>query len=161
EGLERPLEGRAYLPEREARARGPVLASAITTNNVQVVYVAFASGMLAGIPTVLSMVFNGVSIGAVVSYYEKSGVVAQILGFVAAHGLLERFAICPGGGASFLLAAAILVPGTRPRRHALVENARRALILVGGAPSSLLIARIIERTISPNQWPDVAKYSVS
>lgn len=161
EGLQRPLEGRAYLPEREARARGPVLASAITTNNVQVVYVAFGTGMLAGVPTAMSMVFNGVSIGSILSYYQRSGLSRQIYGFVAAHGVLELFAICLGGGAGLLLGAAILIPGARTRRDAMVENGRRAITLVGGATAILVVAGIIEGTISPNQWPDAAKYSVS
>lgn len=161
EGLQRPLEGREYLPEREARQRGPVLASAITTNNVQVVYVAFGSGMLAGIPTVMAMVFNGISIGSVLSYYQRSGLSRQIYGFIAAHGVLELFAICLGGGAGLLLGAAILIPGSRTRREALVENGRRAIILVGGATAILVVAGVIEGTISPNMWPDWAKYSVS
>jgi uncharacterized membrane protein SpoIIM required for sporulation/uncharacterized RDD family membrane protein YckC len=161
EALERPLEGRAYLPEREARARGPVLASAITTNNVQVAYVAFAGGMLAGVPTVASMIFNGLHIGAAIGYYHKSGIVRQILGFVAAHGVLELFAICLGGGAGLLLAAAILMPGSRTRSAALVDNGKRAIILVGAATAILVVAGIIEGTISPNLWPDAAKYSVS
>lgn len=161
EALDRPLEGRAYLPEREARARGPVLASGITTNNVQVGYVAFAGGVLAGIPTVASMMFNGVSIGAVLGYYSKHGIARQIMGFIAAHGVLELFAICLAGGGGLLLAAAILIPGSRTRADAMVDNGRRAIVLIGAVTAILIVAGIIEGTISPNQWPDAAKYSVS
>lgn len=161
EGLQRPAEGRAYLPAREARERGPVLASAIMTNNVQVTYLAFAGGMLAGVSTTVLLAMNGASIGAVVSYYARSGIAGQILGFVAAHGVLELFAICVSGGAGFLVAAGLLIPGARTRRDALVENGRRAIVLVGAATALLVVAGIIEGTISPNQWPDWAKYTVS
>ena len=115
--------GGGYLPEGTAEMRGPVLASLITTNNVQVTFMAFALGVTAGVGTVLALVFNGVgALGAPFGLYASKGIAGQILGFVLPHGVLELSAICIAGGAGFLLAGAILLPGARTRRDALADE---------------------------------------
>ncbi len=161
QGLERPREGAAYLPPDEAGIRGPILASAITTNNVRVTYVAFAGGITAGLATAAMLTWNGASIGSIIGYYDANGLVQQILGFIAPHGVLELFAICVAGGGGFLLASAILTPGARTRREALVENGRRAIAMIGAATALLFVAGLIEGTISPNPWPNRVKYAAS
>ena len=45
-------------------AERPTLSSALVTNNVRVSFVAFAAGLLAGVGTVMILVFNGVLLGA-------------------------------------------------------------------------------------------------
>jgi uncharacterized membrane protein SpoIIM required for sporulation/uncharacterized RDD family membrane protein YckC len=160
EGMTRANTGGAYLPD--GTPVGPVLASLITTNNVQVTYVAFAGGLLFGVGTAFALVFNGVAaVGAGVGLYVTRGIEGQILGFVAAHGVLELAAIAIGGGAGFLLATALLVPGDRTRREALVANGLRALHLVACATLFLLVAGVIEGNVSPSKLPNSAKYGVA
>jgi uncharacterized membrane protein SpoIIM required for sporulation len=157
----RERRGEAYLPQDEAQWQGPLLSSAITTNNMQVAFMAFASGMTAGALTALLLVFNGVGIGAALGTFHAERALDSILNFVAAHGVLELTAICIAGGGGFLLAAAILIPGARTRREALVANGRRAMTLIGGATILLLFAGLIEGNISPRPWPNDAKYFVA
>ena len=162
-GVVRAQRGeRGFLPEEMARFRGPVLASAITTNNVQVTYVAFALGITAGVGTALALIFNGVAaLGAPLGLYVSKGIADQILGFVAPHGVLELAAICIAGGGGLLLASAILLPGARTRGEALVDEGRRAIRLIAASTFLLVIAGLLEGNVSPLPWPNEWKYLVS
>jgi uncharacterized membrane protein SpoIIM required for sporulation len=139
-----------------------VMATQIITNNVQVAMAAFAFGITAGLLTVYLLVSNGISLGAVFGLYGSKGIASLLLAFVAPHGVLELTAICVSGGAGFLLAAALLVPGPRTRKRALAENGRRAIKLVAGSALMLLVAGTLEGFVSPiPYWPIELKLAVS
>lgn len=69
--------------------------------------------------------------------------------FVVPHGALEIPAILIGGGAGFILGAALLFPGDLRRKDALVMRSRVAVKLVLGCVPVLVIAGIIEGFFSP------------
>jgi uncharacterized membrane protein SpoIIM required for sporulation/uncharacterized RDD family membrane protein YckC len=150
EGVRAAREGEGYVDVPEIYR--PTMASAIIANNIQVAFLAFASGITAGALTVYVLISNGMSIGAVLGLYSSKGIGGLILAFIAPHGVLELFAICIAGAAGLLIGAALLVPGDRPRRRALIENGRRAASLVAGATFLLLFAGVIEGFISPIPW---------
>lgn len=158
---ERERRGGGYLPERDAELRGPLMTSMIMTNNLRVALGAFAGGMTAGVGTVLALVFNGFALGGPLAVYHNLGVLHNILGFVAAHGVLELTAIVLAGGAGLLVGSAILLPGALARRDAFFLRGRRALRLVAGAGSLLVVAGVIEGTISPSPLPNRVKFAVS
>jgi uncharacterized membrane protein SpoIIM required for sporulation len=94
--------------------------------------------------------------------YASKGIGGLLVAFVAPHGVLELAAICIAGGAGFLLASGLLLPGPRTRRLALVENSRRAIRLVAGAAMLLVVAGSIEGFVSPIEWwPIDVKLAVS
>lgn len=160
DGVRRAKTGDGYI--QDPQLFRPVMATTIIANNVQVAIAAFASGVTAGVLTAYLLVSNGVSFGAVFGLYGSKGIATLLLAFVAPHGVLELTAICIAGGAGFLLAAALLIPGERTRRRALVENGRRAIKLVAGAALLLLIAGSLEGMVSPIPWwPLEWKLSVS
>ena len=112
--------------------------------------------------SVLVLVMNGVSIGSVVGLYASKGILLLLVAFVAPHGVLELFAICVAGGAAFLIAAGMLLPGTRSRRRALVENGQRAIRLIGVSTLLLVVAGLLEGFVSPIPWwPIEGKLAVS
>ena len=156
----REAMGEGYLPKDEEIPL-PLLATGVATNNIQVTFAAFASGMTAGVLTVLLLVSNGVMIGGAVGLFESMDVGHLIWAFVAPHGVLELFAICVAGGGAFHLAAAILLPGRLTRREAMVVRGRRAIRLIAGAAMLLLVAGAIEGFISPLVWPIEWKFAVS
>lgn len=127
----------------------PIVASTVVRNNVQVTFFAFASGLTAGVLTVWILLMNGISIGAAVGLFQTKGIAPLILDFVVAHSVFELSAICIAAGAGFIIAGAILVPGGRTRREALVLEGRRSLRLLAGATLLLLFAGGIEGLISP------------
>ncbi len=161
EGQRRGNTGADYLPNGEERT-GSALSAFLMTNNIRVSIVAFAGGMTVGVLTVWALVFNGIAaLGAGVGLYITKGIGGQILGFVAAHGVLELSAICISGGAGLLLATAMLVPGDRTRREALAANGVRSLHLVACVAMFLVMAGLIEGNISPSKLPDSAKYATA
>ena len=161
DGQRRGNTGADYLPDGEDQ-KGSALSAFLMTNNIRVAIVAFAGGITAGILTVWALVFNGIAaLGAGVGLYITKGIGGQILGFVAAHGVLELTAICVSGAAGLLLATAILVPGDSTRRDALADNGVRSLHLVACVVMFLIMAGMIEGNISPSRLPDSAKYATS
>lgn len=175
---ENPARARAIMPagmlaRAENTARGdvnasyiavdgaerPALSSAVVTNNVQVSFVAFAAGLLAGAGTVLILIFNGVLLGAAFGLYANNGVLGVILAFVFPHGVMELTAICLAGGAGLGLGSALLVPGRRTRGEALRERGRAFLSLVGGAVLLLIVAGLVEGFYSPSGLPAAAKFA--
>jgi len=140
----------------------PTMASGIIANNIQVAFLAFSTGITAGIMTCWVLVSNGLSIGAVLGLYISKGIGTLILAFMAPHGVLELTAICIAGAAGLLIGAAIFIPGDRPRKRAIIENAKRSITLVAGATFLLVFAGLIEGFISPIPWwPFELKLSVS
>ena len=160
DGVRRAKTGRGYISDPELFR--PVMATSIIANNVQVTFAAFAMGIAFGIGTVIVLVTNGVSLGGVFGLYASKGIASLLVKFVAPHGVLELSAICIAGGAGFLLAAGLLVPGNRPRSEALRANARRAVRLVAASTVLLLIAGTLEGFVSPIEtWPLAWKLAVS
>jgi uncharacterized membrane protein SpoIIM required for sporulation len=147
---------------KEARGEGyveetvenmPVLGSSIITNNVGVTFAAFAGGVLAGLGTVLSLVFNGLMLGTVAGAFSNEGQSLQLWTFVAPHGGLELTAICIAGGAGLWLGSGMLLPGRRTRREMVVTRGREAVALILGTAIMLLLAGTIEGFISPSALP--------
>ncbi len=127
----------------------PIVASTVIRNNVQVTFFAFASGLTAGVLTVWILLMNGIGIGSAIGLFQSKGIARLILDFVVAHSVFELSAICIAAGAGFIIAGAILLPGARTRREALVLEGRRSLRLLAGATMLLLFAGAIEGLISP------------
>jgi uncharacterized membrane protein SpoIIM required for sporulation/uncharacterized RDD family membrane protein YckC len=155
EGIRRAREGTGYI-EDDPLMR-PVMSSAIIRNNIGVTFAAFAGGLLAGLGTTVSLVYNGIEIGGVFGLYQSKGILPLIVKFVAPHSVFELTAICIAGGAGFLLAAAILLPGSLTRREALIANGERAIRLIAGATLLLLCAGTLEGLISPIPWWTLAQ----
>ena len=101
--------------------------------------------------------------------YEQYGVKERFNDFSRAFWAIIDDAIARkadlfiiAGGAGLLLAAALLIPGNRPRSEALRENGRRAIRLVAASTVLLLIAGTLEGFVSPIEtWPLAWKLAVS
>ena len=147
DGVARAKAGTGYIPDPQMLR--PVMASRIVTNNVQVTFFAFAGGIAGGVLTMLLLVTNGISIGAVMGLYQSKQIFPLLLAFIAPHSVFELSAICLAGGGGLLIAAGMLLPGPRTRSRALVENGRRAITLIAGAGFLLVFAGALEGFVSP------------
>jgi uncharacterized membrane protein SpoIIM required for sporulation/uncharacterized RDD family membrane protein YckC len=150
QGVLRAREGTGYIQDDPFNR--PLISGMVISNNVSVAFQAFVGGITAGIFTAIALVTNGIQLGGVLGLYESKGILPLIVAFVAPHGVFELTAICIAGGAGFLIAAALLLPGPFTRREALVTNGQRAIRLVAGATLLLLCAGTLEGLISPIPW---------
>lgn len=139
-----------------AIADRPYASSFIMQNNIRVAFLAFGGGVLAGIPTALVMLSNGLLLGGVTGLAIHYGVGFELWTFVIGHGVIELSVICIAGGSGLMLGWAIVHPGWLSRRDALARAAGRAVRLIIGCVPLLVLAGLIEGFISPNEaipWP--------
>src|SRR5205823_1545695 len=122
QAAERQRRGLGYA---EARPEDlPVIASAIVSNNVLIAFWAFAGGVLLGLPTAWVLVQNGLVLGLGFGTFVNYHAGGYLATFVAGHGILELTAIFIAGGAGLRTAGAILIPGERTRRDAIILEGR-------------------------------------
>ena len=91
-------------------------------HNTQVGWNAFVVGILAGVPTVLMLLYNGGILGAFTAMHHRHGIVEEVWAWILPHGVTEFLAIILCGGAGFLLGMAVVRPGLHGRK----ENVRAA-----------------------------------
>lgn len=121
----------------------------IMTNNIQVMFNAFALGALLGVGTLLVMSFNGLSVGSVLALTYRAGFGGDLLTFMVGHGVIELTCIFIAGGAGLLVGTAMLAPGDLSRFDALRLRGREAIHLIVGCIPLLVVAGTIEGFISP------------
>ena len=109
--VERDRGGTNWMP---AEMR-PFASSFIMTNNIRVSFVAFAGGILLGLPTLYSLVTNGLILGAIGAGVSRSPASLAFWSFVAPHGMVEIPTILISGAAGLLLALALIDPGPHTR----------------------------------------------
>jgi uncharacterized membrane protein SpoIIM required for sporulation len=118
-------------------------------NNVRIGFQTFAGGMLAGLGSVWFLASNGLVIGAVAGYLTQVGFGGTFWSFVSGHSSLELLAIVLSGAAGLRLGMAIIRPGARSRKAALVAAARPAVRLMYGAALMFCAAAFVEAFWSP------------
>lgn len=128
----------------------PYAASFIMTNNIRVSFLAFASGLTAGLLTLWVLFFNGLMIGTLTGLTSFHGIGLELWNFVIGHGVIELSIIFIAGGSGLMLGWSILRPGLLRRRDSLAQAARKAVYLLLGAVPWLVVAGTIEGFISPN-----------
>ncbi len=159
QAAERQAKGLGYAQSREEEL--PVIASAIISNNISIAFWAFVGGILVGLPTVLVLVVNGLSLGMGFGLFVNYHAGGYLATFVAGHGVLEVTAIFIAAGAGFRLAGAVILPGDRTRRDALVVDGRIAARMIGAVVTLLAIAGAIEGLLSASDAAAGYKYLTS
>ena len=156
--------------EREARGIGyaqthaedrPVIAAAIISNNVLVAFWAFVGGLLAGTLTVWLLIFNGLMLGMGFGLFVNYHAGTYLATFIAGHGVLELSAIFIAAGAGFRVAKALIAPGDRTRKDAVVLEGAIAVRMIGAVVTLLALAGAIEGLLSTSDAPATLKYAVS
>ena len=136
----------------------PLASSKIMTNNISVCFFTFASGIVAGLGTIYSMLMNGFLIGVIGVACFEANMSNMLWSFVAPHGVLELPAIFMSGGGGLLLARGLLFPGLLPRRESLAQAGATSAKLIFGIIPTLIVAGTIEAFLSPTHLPSALKY---
>ncbi len=120
----------------------------VFTNNLLVALRTFAGGVVWGLPAAFVLVVNGAILGGVVGLALEAGNGRLLVEAVMAHGLLELSCVVVAGAAGFRVGWALVSPGRRTRRQALVEEARAAVQIALGTAPWLLVAGLVEGYVS-------------
>ncbi len=146
--------------EREERTGGlsegqqaAAFSSFLFTHNIQVTFLVFSLGLTFGIGTAATLLFNGIPLGALAMQYHQYGRDLFFWAWILPHGIPELTTIVIAGGAGLVLARGLLMPGRLRRLDALVMEARTAARMVVGGMPLLVLAGLIEGTISQMHQP--------
>jgi uncharacterized membrane protein SpoIIM required for sporulation len=131
----------------------PIASTYLFTSNISVALLAFAGGLSCGLITAVILFQNGFMLGVVFKLCADYGLLGAMLEFIASHGLLEISSILVAGGGGFVLANAILNPGSLSRMDALAQQGRSAVRMAVACVPTLIVAGCIEAFVSPSHVP--------
>lgn len=128
----------------------------IAVNNIQVSFMTFASGLLAGIGTLYFLFTNGVMLGSFQYFFFTKGLGWKSVLVIWIHGTLEISAIVIAGTAGMILGHALLFPGTYKRIASLKRGAKDAAKIVIGLIPIFLVAAFFEGFITRHTGMPIA-----
>ena len=130
-------------------------------HNVRVGLFAFALGVLAGIPTFLLTLYNGLILGAMSAVFVEAKLGTPWFAWLAGHGVTELTALvfCSAGGLA--LGRAVLWPGRLSRRDSLLEAGRTSTGLAMGTVLMLLIAALLEGFFRQSSASTITRFGVA
>lgn len=122
----------------------PSMAAMLMTHNTQVCIVAFATGAVFGIPTLLALIQNFYIMGAMLWLFYSKGLGFEFTAWLTIHGTTELSAIIISGACGFHIARKIMFPGELTRRQALSDAGRLTGTVMIGCALMLIVAGCLE-----------------
>jgi uncharacterized membrane protein SpoIIM required for sporulation len=118
--------------------------SFLFAHNLKVGVLAMALGVLAAVPTVLLLVFNGMFLGSFIATHLRAGIDLEMWAWILPHGITEIGAIILCGGVGLLLGHAVINPGLLDRAESLRRAGIEAARMCIGVAAMLVLAAIVE-----------------
>jgi len=136
-----------------------IFSASLFIHNTEVGMLAFATGILAGVPTLLLVFYNGLTLGAFASIFSHDDTRLLFWAWLLPHAIPELLAtiLCACGG--LVLAKAVVAPGRSGTAAALREAARPALQMVAAAIPLLVLAAAIESFLRQSNLSTGARYA--
>jgi uncharacterized membrane protein SpoIIM required for sporulation len=131
----------------------PVASTFLFTSNISVALLAFAGGLSFGLITTWILFQNGFMLGVVFKLCADYGLLGALFTFIAGHGVLEISAILIAGAGGFVVANALLNPGSLSRSDAIAKQGRSAVRMAIACIPALVTAGCIEAFVSPSHAP--------
>jgi len=150
---------RGTLYERHQDLLG-TFATFLFTHNSQIAIFAFALGFAFAVPTVLLVIYNGLTVGAFLEVFAAKGLGWNALGWLFIHGTTEIFAICISAAAGMRIGLAIAFPGRESRTDAAVRAGRSAALAMAGTVVMLAVAGLLEGVGRQTIVDDNARYAI-
>ena len=117
---------------------------AIMVNNVWVSFLYFAMGVFTSIATGYFIFYNGMIVGAFITYFAQHGLLGDCLLTLFLHGTLELSALVVAGGAGIALGNGWLFPGTYSRIESFKRAAKRGVKILVSTTPIFVVAAFIE-----------------
>lgn len=138
-----------------------VFGALLFSHNTGIGLLAFAVGFAAGIPTAYLIFTNGLVLGAFLGLYDGRGLLLPLLGWLLPHGVPEITAILLCGAGGLAMARALLLPGERSVRQALVIAGHRGAILVMGSVVLFFVAGILEGVFRQSVLDEPSRFAMA
>lgn len=153
----------AEAPNRRSGEDGAVMYGFYISNNVGITLACFASGIFAGIGSLLWLAANGVFLGFAFGYMATVDASTKLhfFEFVTAHGPFELTGIALGGAAGLRLGLGLVRTKGLPRLASLMRSARESVPIIAVAAILVGTAAPIEAFISPSNLPYAVKAGVA
>lgn len=135
---------RATLFGQSQQGGMSVFATYLFSNNAQVSILAFALGFAFGIPSLMLLIQNTGTLGAMLWLFNGQGLLVDFIGWLSIHGTTELFAILLAGAAGLHIGRSMAFPGKRSILEAAAEAGRRASTVMAGVVLMLIVAAILE-----------------
>lgn len=135
-------------------------ATFLFTHNAQIAIFSFALGFAFAAPTMLLLIYNGLTLGAFIAVFAAKGLGFNVIGWLMIHGTTEIFSICLSGAAGIRIGLAIAFPGARSRTASAVEAGRTAAAVMAGAVIMLAVAGLLEGIGRQTVTSDGARYAI-
>ncbi|HTN05557.1 stage II sporulation protein M [Agriterribacter sp.] len=120
----------------------------IMINNLFVAFGYFAQGLLLCIPLIISLLTEGIRLGAFEQMFFAKGLGMQSVLTVFIHGTLEISAIVIAGAAGIILGKGWLFPGTGKRSDAFMRGAKDGVIILASLIPVFIVAAFFEGFIT-------------
>jgi len=134
---------RASLYDKQKDFLG-AFATFLFTHNAQIAIFSFALGFAFAVPTLLLILYNGLTLGAFLAVFAAKGLGLNVAAWLMIHGTTEIFAICISGAAGIRIGTAIAFPGPLSRMDAVVRAGRTAATAMAGTVVMLAVAGLLE-----------------
>ncbi len=153
--IDRMREMYASAPTGRTLDDGAEMGGFYIFNNVGIALSCFASGIFAGVGSLLWLTFNGIVLGLSFGVMATTDAATRghFFTFVQAHGPFELTGIALSGGAGLRLGLGLIVTRGLPWRDSLKRSAREAVPLVATAATLVAMAAPIEAFVSPSDLP--------
>jgi uncharacterized membrane protein SpoIIM required for sporulation len=146
-----PMSSRDELLKNEIFGEwgGPVQAFAFFANflfqhNTLVGIMTFSVGLALGVPTLLLLFYQGLTLGSFVALHHHRDLTVEVLGWLSIHGVTEISAIVLCGAAGLMVADKMLFPDRYSRIESLSIHGKQAAHVAVGAMLMFFVAAILE-----------------
>jgi uncharacterized membrane protein SpoIIM required for sporulation len=131
-------------------------AAFLFTHNAEVSIFSFALGFAFAVPTLLLIVYQGLTMGALLAVFFSKGLGIGFAGWLTIHGTTELFAIIISGAAGVRIGMAVALPGSESRIDAAMGAGRSTGVAMAGVVCMLMVAGMLEgigrQTIQSDLW---------
>lgn len=134
-----------------------LFASHLFTHNLKVGILAMGTGLLAAVPTVFLVIYNGMMLGAFIAIHHRAGIDAELWAWILPHGITELGAIILFGGIGLLIGRAVVSPGLLTRAESLKRAGADAGQMAIGGAAMLVLAALVESYLRQSELSTAAR----
>ncbi len=121
-----------------------VFSAYLFSNNAQVSILAFALGFAFGIPSLMLLVQNTATLGAMLWLFHEAGLTIDFAAWLSVHGTTELFAILLAGAAGLHIGRSMAFPRNCTILQAAAEAGQRSAQVMTGVVLMLVVAAVLE-----------------